>query len=242
MSLQLGAALKQGSYRFASRTGALLTAIYAVVYIVYQTGYNALLNALYAYWGLDATLGAPVSLSMPVAGVVVAVSLLGLTVMSVVATRTFVAGERRTIPRDYYTERLAWTVPNLFVGGLVTLVLVTIGFILVFIPGLFLSVSLAFLPMYIAVENDNFVTAMRRSWGLARGDRLPILGLLAIVAAIGLAIGIVFGVTNFVVVLAGYEAALPVLAGLCFAPMTLFNLAVVAAAFEQLRDDVSPIV
>ncbi|SEA35471.1 hypothetical protein SAMN04488065_2789 [Haloplanus vescus] len=240
MSLQIGAALKQGGYRFASRTGALFTVVYAALYVVYQVGYNAFLNALYARWGLEATLPTPVSLPTPLAGVVVLVCLLGLSTMSIVATRTFVAGERDAVPREYYTEGLAWTVPNLFVGGLVTMVLVSVGFVLLLVPGIFLTVSFAFLPMYIAVENDNFVTAMRRSWALSRGDRLPILGVLVVVFAVAFAVGIVFGVANVVLSLAGYGVVMPVLAAACFTPVTLFNLAVMSVAFEQLRDGVSP--
>jgi hypothetical protein len=56
MSLQIGAALKSGGYRLASRTGAMLTVCYVVLYAVYQIAYNIALNALYARLGVDATL------------------------------------------------------------------------------------------------------------------------------------------------------------------------------------------
>lgn len=235
MSLQIGAALKSGGSRVASRTGALLTVGYLVLYAVYQTGYNALLNALYARIGIDAGITAPVSLPTPVAAAVVGGCLLGLSYLGVVSIRTFVAGERDAIPREFYTDGVVWAVANLFVGGLVTLVLVTVGFALLLIPGVFLLVSLVFVAMYVAVEGDDFVTAMRRSWALARGNRWSILGLVLVVAALGFALGIGFGVANVVATLAGYEILVPLIAAVVVAPVTMYNVAAVAAAFEQLR-------
>jgi len=235
MSLQIGAALKSGGSRLASRTGALLTAGYLVLYAVYQTGFNVLMNALYARAEMTAQIPAPVALSLPVAAAVVGGSLLALTVLSVVAIRTFVAGERDAIPRSFWTEGLGWAVPNLFVGGLVTMVLLTVGFVLLIVPGVFLLVGLVFMAMYVAVDGDNFVTAMRRSWTLARGNRWSILGLVLVVSAIGFTVGIGFSVMNLVVSLAGFGVVTPLLAAILVAPMTMFNVATVAAAFDQLR-------
>lgn len=234
MSLQIGAALKSGGYRLASRTGAMLTVSYVVLYAVYQTGYNIALNALYARLGVGTTLAVPFTLPTPVAGVVVAACLLALSYLSVVAIRTFIAGERDAVPGDFYTEGLVWAIPNLFVGGLVTMILVTIGFALLFVPGIFLLVSFVFMPMYVAVEGDDFVTALRRSWALARGDRWSILGLVLVVVAIGGAAGAVFGAVNVAATLAGYQVVVPLVAALVVSPVTMYNLAAVASAFEQL--------
>lgn len=234
MPLQIGAALKRGAVRFASRTGAILTVAYAALYAVYQTGYNSLVNVVYTRMGVDAGIAVPVSLPPPVAAVVVAVSLLALSYLSVVAIRTFVTGDRDAIPREHYAEGVVWAVANLVVGGLVTMLLVTVGFALLFVPGVFLLVSLLFVPVYVAVEGDNFVTAMRRSWALARGDRLAVLGLVLVVVAIGLAVGAVFAVVTVAAALAGYQVVVPLVAAVVVSPVTMYNLAAVAAAFEQL--------
>jgi hypothetical protein len=138
------------------------------------------------------------------------------------------------VPRAFYTEGLVRAIPNLFVGGLVTMLLVTIGFALLFVPGLFLLVSFVFMPMYVAVEDDDFVTALRRSWVLARGDRWSILGLVLAVVAIGGAAGVAFGVANVAATLAGYQVVVPLVAALVVSPVTMYNLAAVAAAFERL--------
>ncbi|GAB6862162.1 hypothetical protein ACFR97_05910 [Haloplanus litoreus] len=235
MTLRIGAALKSGGYRLASRTGALLTVGYLVLYVVYQTGFNVLMNALYARAEMAVQIPAPVALSLPVAATVVVGSLLALTVLSVVAIRTFVADERDAIPREFWTEGLGWAVLNLFVGGLVTTVLLTVGFALLIVPGVFLLVGLVFMAMYVAVDGDNFVTAMRRSWALARGNRLSILGLVLVVASLGFAVGIGFSVMNLAASLAGFGVVTPLLAAVLVAPMTMFNVATVAAAFDQLR-------
>jgi hypothetical protein len=234
MPLQIGAALKSGGYRLASRTGALLTVAYLVLYAIYQVAYNGLLNVLYARWGVGATLPEPVPVPVPVAAAVVATSLVALSYLSVVAIRTFVADERDAIPRSFYTDGVVWAVPNLFVGGLVTMFLMAAGFALLIVPGVFLLVSFVFVPVYVAVEGDNFVTAMRRSWALVRGDRLPVLGLVLVVVAAGLALGVVFAITNVVATLAGARIVTPLLAAVVVAPVTMYNLAAVAAGFEQL--------
>ncbi|WP_251342394.1 hypothetical protein [Haloplanus halophilus] len=235
MSLHVGAALKSGGYRLASRTGALLTVGYLVLYAVYQTGFNVLMNALYARAGLDAEIPAPVALPLPAAAAVVAACLLVLTYLSVVAIRTFVAGERDAIPGEFWTDGVAWAVANLLVGGLVTTVLLTVGFALLLLPGLVLLVGLVFMAMFVAVEGENFVTAMRRSWALARGNRWSILGLVLVVAAVGLVIGVAFGAVNVALSLAGLGSLTPLLAAVLVAPMTMYNVAAVAAAFDQLR-------
>jgi len=240
MSLRIGAALKSGGYRFVSRTGALLTVGYLVLYAVYQTGFNILANALYARIGLPAATPAPVGLPLPVAAAVVAASLLALTWVSLVAIRTFVADERDAIPRGFWTDGVGWALPNLVVGGLLTSVLVTVGLLFLILPGLFLLVGLAFMAMYVAVEGDDFVTAMRRSWGLARGNRLSILGLVVVVAALGAAVGVGFGLANLVLALAGLESLTPLLTAVLVAPMTMYNVAAVSAAFEQLRGTARP--
>ncbi|QGX95865.1 hypothetical protein EI982_14280 [Haloplanus rallus] len=235
MSLRIGAALQSGGSRLVSRTGTLLTVSYLVLYAVYQTGFNVLMNALYARIGLPAAIPAPIGLPLPVAAAVVAAALLVLTWVSLVAIRTFVAGERDAIPRGFWTDGVGWALPNLVVGGLLTSVLVTVGFVFLILPGLFLLVGLAFMAMYIAVEGDDFVTAMRRSWGLARGNRLSILGLVVVVAALGAAAGVGFGLASLVLALAGLEPLTPLLTAVLVAPMTMYNVAAVSAAFEQLR-------
>jgi hypothetical protein len=235
MSLRIGAALKSGGSRLASRTGAILTVGYLVLYAVYQTGFNVLMNALYARAGVTAQIPTPGALPVPVAGAVVLACLLVLTLLSVVAIRTFVAGERTAIPREFYTDGLAWAVPNLLLGGLVTMVLLTVGFTLLIVPGVFLLVGLVFMAMYVAVDGDDFVTAMRQSWALARGNRWSILGLVLVVAALGFAVGIVFSVVNLVVSIAGLGVLTPLLTAVLVAPMTMYNVAAVAAAFDQLR-------
>ena len=235
MSLRIGAALKSGGYRFVCRTGALLTVGYLVLYAVYQTGFNVLMNALYAWIGLPAVIPVPIDLPLPVAAAVVAAALLALSWVSLVAIRTFVAGERDAIPRGFRTDGIGWALPNLVVGGLLTTVLATVGFLVLILPGLFLLVGLAFMPMYIAVEGDDFVTAMRRSWELARGNRLSILGLVVVVAALGAAAGAGFGLTTLVLALAGLESLTPLFTAVLVAPMTMYNVAAVSAAFEQLR-------
>jgi hypothetical protein len=236
MSLRIGAALQSGLTRLASRAGAALVVAYLVLYAVYQTAFNSLVAAAYARYGLDVSVQTAVDLPLPVAAAVVGVSMVVMSYLSVVAVRTFVAGERGGIPRAFLTDGAAWATLNLLVGGFVFMILWVVGLVLLVVPGLFLLVSLVFMTMYVAVENENFVTAMRRSWGLARGNRLSIFGLLVVVLALGFAMGLGFSVLSFAVTLAGVPELLPLLTAVLTAPVTMYNLAALSAAFDQLRN------
>lgn len=241
MSLQIGAALKGGLDLIVSRTGAMLLVTYLALYAVYQTAFNGLARALYERAGFEeAAAGLQPAIDAPVAvtGAFVGACLLIMTYLTVVAVRTFVAGERESVPRDALTGGVVFAVLNLLVGGLVLSVLTTIGFVLLVVPGLFLLVSFLFMTMYVAVENENFVTAMRHSWGLTRGERFAVFGLLLVVMAIGFAVGLVVGIAGFVGVLAGVDqAAIGIANVVVVAPVTLYNLAVLSNAFNQLRAD-----
>ena len=58
---------------------------------------------------------------------------------------------------------------------------------------------------------------------------------LVVVAALGAAAGAGFGLTTLVLALAGLESLTPLFTAVLVAPMTMYNVAAVSAAFEQLR-------
>ena len=245
MSLSIEGALRSGLDRFVSRNGALLTAAYAVLFLMYQASFNGLIaEVLPAYLPVDeTTVEVGFTYPAPVAVYALAILLLILvmSILTIVAIRTFVAGRTDGIPKTYYTRRLPWTVLNLLVGGLVFGLIVFAGSLLLVIPGIVAYVGLVFMTMYIAVEDENFVTALRRSWRLVRPDFFSVFGLL-LVAAVGIGIisvilGLVVGVGAGAV---GGNDIVGVVTGVLNAPFTLVLLAVLSAAFDQLRGTDGP--
>lgn len=239
MSLSIGTALKDGFFKVASRVGATLIVAYLVLNVGYLVGINSALKATVSGTAAETEFAAGLALDVPlaVAGGLVALSFILLTYLSVVALRTFAADERQSIRSEHLSGGVALAVVNLLVGYLAYSVLVTIGFVLLVVPGIFLMVVLAFWPLYVAVEGDNFVAAMRRSWALTDGSRFELFLLGAIVLALSFVIGIVVGVGVLVGTLAGVDQSVVSVAQLAVtAPVSLYSFAVLASAFNQLRD------
>lgn len=236
MSLQIGDAVKDGGSQLLSRAGATLTVAYLAVYIVYQLGFNGLVNVLYARLDVPTTSTQPaLGVSPAVNGVLLLVAMLAMLYVTVVAVRTFVARERDSIPGAFWTDGVPFAMANLFVGGIVLNVAVTVGSLFFLVPGIFLYVSLLFMVTYVAAENENFVAALKKSWSLTDGERWSVFGLVLALTVIGFVVGIVFGIVGVVAMFALGSAAFMVVLTVMIAPLSLFSLAVVAAAFNQLR-------
>lgn len=240
MSLQIAAALRGGLDRLVSRTGGLLTIAYALVYVVYQASFNGIVARVYEQYGIDTAgslqpaAGGPLWLQ----GAAVLACLLALSYLTIVAIRTFVAESRGSFPEGAFSDGIAWALVNLAVGGIVFTLLYWIGLVALVLPGLFVAVSFLFMPIYIAVEGDHFVDALRHSWGLATDNRLRIFGLLLVLFAIG---GVLGGIVGFgsamIAIVGGSPGLFSLLLIVLIAPVSLFGLAVTADAYEQLRED-----
>jgi hypothetical protein len=241
MALQLGPALKRGATQLFSRSGAVIFVAYAATMLVYQLSFNTLLQPVLVRLTPSevepaATATGLVTLPVPaaVAGGLVALALLATAVISVVAVRTFVARQQDRIPRRFLTERMPFVVANLVGGGIAFGFVVLVGSILLVIPGIVAYVGLLFMLQFVAVENVNFVTAMRRSWRLTKGNRIRIFLLVVVLFA---AAFVATFVVNFGLGLAVGPGSAGLGVGLVNVVVTLYLLAVTCDAFVQLRDD-----
>jgi len=244
MSLPIGTALKDGFTRVANRAGATLLVAYLVVNVVYLVAMNSAMKTYFTQNGIETmgTFSPAVDLPLAASGTLTVVSLLATVYLFVVAIRTFVAGERHSIRSDHLTGGVALALVNLVVGYIVYSIVVTIGFVLLFVPGVFLMVVLTFWPIYVAVEGDNLVAGMRKSWNLTEGSRISLFLLGLVIVGIGFAFGAVFGISAFVVTLAGLDQAIVnVVPIVVIAPISLDSLGVLARAFNPLRGDASGI-
>jgi len=246
MSLSLSRTLRDSADRFVSRAGLLLVAAYLLLMIPYQLSINGLFAALFVRLGVpDAQIGVTYPAPTAVYGVAILALLVLMSALSVVAVRTFVAGKTRRIPREFYTRRMLWAAGNLIVGGFVFGLLVFLGTLALVLPGIVAYVGFVFMTMYVAVEDEHFVAALKHSWQLARTDFLTV-GLLVLVLVVGAGVvGGLFGaLAGFGAVAAGIpRQSVNVVTSALFAPLSLFMLAILSTAFDHLRsgaDDGGP--
>lgn len=234
MSVRIGNALSSGFDKLLSPVGG----IFLVAMLAYQLAFLALtytvMADLLSGFGSPETLGIPFVL--PVSTGVAALLGLALWVLgvslNVVVARSFVSGQVDSLAPETYSRRMVGATLHFFVGTVVVGLLVFVGTLLLVIPGLFLAASLVFVTFYIAVEDDGVVAAMQHSWGLARGNRLRILGL---VLLISISFGIVNGLVGVVVPAASVVglAVTSVLGSL----VALYIVACLADAYNQLQAD-----
>jgi len=150
--------------------------------------------------------------------------------VSIAAARTFAGEVTESIPREYFTRKLAWSLANIIVGGILFGIAVAVGFVLV-VPGLFLLVSLYFWPFAVVLNDDNFVGGFAESWALTSGNRIPLF-------VLGVIVFVLAAVTN--VVGSVFSAPFPPLAeiavsGVFSGAVFVFTVAVAARAYRQLQ-------
>ena len=237
MSLQIGPVLRSGGEKLFSRTGAVLLAAYAALTAAILPLSNTMTVRLYERAGLtEATEAIPLVLDVPLS-VAVGGYLLGVLAgayLSLVAFRTFVVGDGRRFPSGAFTRNVPLALANVVAGGLLYFLFMTVGFALLVLPGLVVYVAFMFMLPYVAVEDRNFVDALRSSYRLSKGHWLTLGVLVVIVLAVASVVGGIGGLA--------FGLLLPPPAGqfvgvVVTAPVSLFSLAVIAAAFEQLRDE-----
>jgi hypothetical protein len=236
MALQIGSTLQEAGYRLFSRTGAILLGAFFALLIGFQALFNTIVATAYARMGYGEIAAAlPLTLDVPlsVAGAGIAVGFVVSLFLTIVSFRTFVAGARESFPEGAFTRNVPLAMVNVFVGGIVYGLLVFIGSLLLLIPGIFAYVAFIFMVPYVIVEDRNFVGALKESYRLTEGDRLALFGLLFIVIAAAALVG---GLVGLVGALALPQPAAQLPTVVIQPLVSLYSTAVIAVAFEQLRE------
>ncbi len=245
MSLNIGSALSEGLDRTLSRNGLvlfLLTGIVGLISVVLsQTQLRSqfqqlgatnpeLLRQLQELPFFASQFTPPYPLALPISGTLAQVLSLLMAfpneIVLLIAARTFVSEQTSGLFEP--TRNLPLATLNAVIGGIVVIVLVSIGTLLLVLPGLFLAVSFLFFREEVAVEDKNLIDAITDSYALVKGDRFAVFGLMLVLAVIGLVVNLVTGVVPGV---AGTLVSVVVGAAL-----TVFSAAVVAQAYRQLVD------
>jgi len=231
MALHLGRAISNGIRRTLNVTGLVLMVLMFVYTFGFVAASNTIVaNALPGRLQSQAQIGFALPLSTASAAALGAVCMLIGLVVLLVAARAFVRdpGNRGWDGR-LFTRRMGWAVLSAVGANIVVSVAVSIGFVLLVVPGLYLAVSFMFVVFAIAVEDRGVVAAMRRSWALAAGNRWRLLALMLIV---GIGTGALASVGSLVAIanpMAGQVVSLAITA-----PLAMFSYGILADAYLQV--------
>ena len=236
MALQLSRAVSDGFRRTFTRTGGVLFVGLLCIQLGIQTSIN---SAVLGYLPPDAAaqFSGNAGLALPVSGGVGLALFAALIVVSsayfVVLSRTFARplSEVSAFPPGV-TERLGRPTLVALVGGVIVSVAVTIGFVLLFFPGLFLAASFLFFVFVVAVEDGGVVGSLKRSWAIASDSRLK----LAVLVFLSGAFGLVMGAVTSLADLAGVPIAADLIGVVLTTAFFLPYYAIIASAYLQLRD------
>lgn len=240
MTLRIGSSLSGGIGRVLTRNGLVLVVAALAVGIPWTVAFNSLFVQWLGGMGLDIE---PVAAAMPTVALPMAVlAVLGVLLLlvfawlNVVAIRVFVSGRANGIPREFLTRRIGWVLVNSFVAGILVGLAVFVGTIALIIPGVIAYVALVFAPFFVAVEDENAITALRESWRLTRGSWIRLFVLLFVLVT---GLMLLSGGLNFAVALAA-GAGSPVgqlVTSTVSYLVSFLTLGVLAEAFTQLRAD-----
>jgi len=130
------------------------------------------------------------------------------------------------------TENMVKTWVFLVIALIVEGIAVGLGFVALFIPGLFLLVSLIFTQVYVAVEGEGPFEALSSSWSLAKGNRFPLFGLGVVIFVISLLVSI-----PTTVVMLFNPTAGTLLTYVVSGFVSIFSLGVMIDAYQQLEGE-----
>ena len=188
MSLSIQTALQRGLRRAASlsgiavfipmlilQAGIVLSAQTAAVQFVVQ-------NTQATITDVDPGLQLPVSITVAVGLIIVFT--VAATIVVIPAARLLVRdlSELSSIPPATVTRRLLWASLSALVCAVFLTVIIPIGYLLLLVPGVFLTVSFQFTFFAIAVEDKGIIDSLSRSWQLASGERLLLFGMLVVIS------------------------------------------------------------
>lgn len=245
MTLDIGAAIRDGIDRTFARNGLVLMAVFVGVQLASSVVADTInlvnLRMLDDYeaqfppelvdflpspeslpLALDVGLGSALALALVVAVVAEAVR--------IVAVRVLVSDRTDAVPGEFVRRNIGYATLNGFVGGIVVAVLVGLGLIFLVVPGIFLALAFFFVRQVIAVEDVNFIDAMEESWRLTKGSRIELFALAVIVVVVAFVASLLGGIVS------PTPIAARVVDSAIGAVTTVFGIAVAARAYVQLRE------
>ncbi len=247
MKLKIAEALKEGISEGFSKKGIALMAILAPFnfsnFYISSALSVQLMETESLYTG--SIINALTSLSPAVLGSLLLLNFLLLVYIYLVSIRTM-EHEVNFIPIDFMERDIASAALNLIAGGIIFTVLMSVGFVLLIVPGLFVASTLVYFAFFIAIEDENFLSALKSSWELTENNRFRTFALLFSLVALALLAQFILGVAFMIITLTtgGYEAVIgqafnlgyrALIQSVTGSVMTITSLGVFANAYNQLR-------
>lgn len=217
MKLDVRQVLEEAVNRTFSRNGLMLLAAFLLLNL---TSYMA-----------GATSASADTFTTISQGVLSGIALFGFLAATVVSLRVFASDETETIPDEMVTRNLGPALLHLVVGGILFGIGIAAGLVLLVIPAIYLMTVLFFWTMYVAIEDESFLDAMKSSWHLTEGHRWRVLGLMIVLTLVNIVL-IGSGILTSIGGGLFGEVALEVLTAIS----SLFALAVEARAFVYLAE------
>ena len=184
MALRIGDTLGGGIGRAFTYSGVVLMALLFVYQVLFTVAMNSL---LLQYLPPEAAESSQFVLSAPmppaVAGTLVVVGLLFGAVLYFVAARALTREREAldSLPTALFTRRIGRATLSAVGANLVIAVAVSVGFLLLVVPGVYLAISFLFAIFVVGVEDERAIDALWRSWALAGGNRWRLLALMVVV-------------------------------------------------------------
>ena len=235
MSLRIGDTLGGGIGRAFTYSGVVLMALLFVYQVIFTVAANSLLlRYLPATAAESSQFVLSATIPPAVAGAGVVAGLLFGVVLNLVGARSLTR-EREALdsmPAELFTRRIGRATlsavgANLFIGAAVS-----VGFVLLVVPGVYLAISFLFAIFVVGVEDERAIDALWRSWALAGGNRWRLLALMVVIivaTGIGSSIG---SVLSFVNPAAGELLSLAV-----SAVFIVIGYGILAEAYLRLADE-----
>lgn len=110
-----------------------------------------------------------------------------------------------------------------------------IGFMLLIIPGVIISLGLILSTQVLVIEKKGIIESMLRSWDLTKGKRLRILGFILIILALNFSLGIVLGLFIAVFGLASARWMTTILAFFMSSLVSPFSACVIVLIYFNSR-------
>lgn len=232
--LSLSAAFSYAGGRLTTRGGMILAAVYVLYQLAMQVSVQSLGASLVAGRVPSGELASsyPLAVGMPaaVSGVLTVLLGVGGIVLSIVAMRALYH-DIDNVPTAEHTRNLVRTVLVLVAVSIITTIAVLLGTIALFVPGIFLAVSLVFAQLAVTIEDAGVVESLERSWALTSGHRLRLFFLGVAVFTIALVVGAIIGFLN---------PASPALGNVVSSVVTgvfsVYSIALLVGAYRQLVD------
>ena len=233
MALQLIDAITDGTRRVLTRTGGILLVLLLAQQLLLVTSLNTLLAAELPPEAAD-VIGLTVPISGTAAGAVLIGAFLFTTVYFVVLARALARplSQLSSFPTELYTRRMGRATLTMLVGGIAVFLAIMIGFVLFFLPGLFLAVCFLFVIFAVGVEDRGVLGALKRSWSLSKGNRLR----LAVIVIFSGISGSLVGAVPALFQLAGASAFGDLVSVLLNSILFTFIYGITASAYLQLSE------